>query len=93
MIRAAITAFFLIFLAGCQPIPIVVNYPWPEIPPVLTNGCPNLTLAPTSKELSSLLNTVAENYAKYHECQARVDLWREWYQINQEAYKKITNDN
>jgi hypothetical protein len=32
---------------------------------------------------------VVENYAHYHECSARVELWNEWYTKQREIFESV----
>lgn len=67
----------LLFLAGCCNVPVVPSLPDPPKP--LTESCPDLTLVQKDAQMSDVLETVVDNYAKYHECKLHNDVWVQWY--------------
>lgn len=78
--------FILTFaLLGCST---TVTKPFPPVPAELKEGCPELTMLPENTDkLSDVLKNVTGNYAQYHICRSKVDLWIEWYNTN----KKIND--
>lgn len=76
-----------ILLTGCVAVPVQQKFP--EVPQSLKEACPQLELVPTdTTKLSSVLSVVVSNYALYHECQAKVDTWNEWYNNQKKIYEK-----
>lgn len=69
-------------LAGCQTIPAKPE--WPKEPDV--GVCPELVDAVPSEKLSDLLTTITANYGEYHNCQARVEAWQQWYKDQEKIY-------
>jgi hypothetical protein len=77
----------LLFLAGCVT-PIKRNFP--DIPPSLRTGCEELALVPQGTEkLSEVLIVVTDNYAKYHECQIKVETWQQWYKTQKDIFDSV----
>lgn len=77
----------LLFLAGCAT-PVQRNFP--NIPPSLRSGCEELTLIEQGTDkLSEVLVVVTGNYAKYHECQIKVETWQEWYNTQRDIFNSI----
>jgi hypothetical protein len=81
------TLLILFLLTACTPVP--VKQSWPDVPSNIKTECPNLKLIEKQKpELTDVLDVVVDNYAYYHECQAKVQSWNEWY----DEQKKIHDD-
>lgn len=75
----------VLFLTGC----LSTAPKFPEIPPELQKGCPELAeAAKDTTELSKLLDVVVVNYSTYYECRVKVDAWLEWHKTQ----KKIFNE-
>lgn len=73
--------FILLLLQGCAQL----APSWPQAPNI--GSCPPLQLAEPSEKLSTLLNTVIENYEKYHNCSAKVEAWQEWYRAQKHIHE------
>lgn len=74
-------------LSGCVAVPIQPKFP--DAPESLKQACPQLEDVPAgTTKLSEMLSVVINNYALYHECQAKVDTWNEWYQTQKSIYEK-----
>jgi hypothetical protein len=71
----------MLLLAGCfAPTAVVLDTKWPDVPADLKTTCPDLKLLDNKDDkLSSLINTVGDNYTEYRLCKNRVDAWIEWY--------------
>jgi uncharacterized protein YfaA (DUF2138 family) len=66
----------MLLLVGCSTTKIHL----PEAPPELFVSCPELKQVPDDNiKITVLIDTVAENYAKYHECKIRNTAWQQWY--------------
>jgi hypothetical protein len=86
---AIIVLVFLLVLTGCSTT-VPVSRKFPEAPTELRTLCPELkTLPPDTTRLSDVVSTVVENYAHYHECSARVELWNEWYTRQREIFESV----
>ena len=73
-------------LAGCQSVPVVPK--WPDVPKELLESCPDLkTVDPANDKLSTVIESVADNYKLYYDCKADKSDWIEWYN----SQKKIFN--
>lgn len=83
-----ITAFVV---AGCStPVPITTPFPIP--PEVLMEQCgPLQTIDKESVLLSEFLQTVRNNYEKYHNCANLVKEWQEWHKEQKIIYDKLNN--
>lgn len=61
-----------------------------DIPTKFASPCPALNLADvTSSKLSTVVSVVADNYALYHSCKAKVDSLQEWYKKQQAIINKL----
>lgn len=82
-----LVALSLLFLAGCAT---PVQRDFPSVPPSLRSGCEDLTLIEVGTDkLSEVLVVVTGNYAKYHECQIKVETWQEWYNTQRDIFNSI----
>lgn len=78
----------VIMLAGCQSVPVVPK--WPDIPKEMLTACPDLkTLDPANDKLSTLIDTVADNYREYYQCSDKINDWIIWYKGQQDLWKTI----
>lgn len=82
----AILFSICLMAAGCSTVPVKVELiPAPEL---LTQKCPELlTIDEKTVSLPKLMETVAKNYTRYHECSLRHSAMVEWY----ERYRTIIN--
>lgn len=78
----------ILLLSGCSTL-LPVHNKFPDPVPQLTEKCPTLKQTPPTEKLSEVIDVVVDNYTTYHDCQAKVDGWNEWY-IKQ---KKIFESN
>lgn len=73
----------VVMLAGC----LSTAPKFPDIPPELKAGCPELNEIPNgTQELSKVLDSVVVNYGTYYECRVRVDAWLEWHQRQRKIF-------
>lgn len=80
----------IILISGCMKSTVVVDTKWPDVPVELTKPCPDLKQMDTDdSKLSSLLNTVGDNYLEYHLCKNRVEGWNNWYQDQKKIKESI----
>jgi hypothetical protein len=79
----------IVLLTGCLATAPVVPK-WPEVPKELLESCPDLkTLAPDKTKLSTIIETVTDNYQQYYNCKDNVDSWIMWYKGQQEIWKTL----
>lgn len=79
----------LFLLTGClQSVPIKPEFP--KAVQELTTECPDLQLVPVeTTKLSEILLIIVKNYGQYHECQAKVDGWIQWYNDQKKIYDSV----
>ncbi len=74
-----------LLLAGC----LSTAPKFPDVPPELQQGCPELeTALKDTTELSKLLDVVVVNYTTYYECRVKVDAWLQWHKEQKEIFDK-----
>jgi hypothetical protein len=79
----------IVLLTGCLATAPVVPK-WPEVPKELLETCPDLkTLEPNNTKLSTIIETVTDNYQQYYNCKDSVDSWIMWYKGQQEIWKTL----
>lgn len=77
----------VLFLAGCVT---PVKREFPKVPDEIKAACPDLKLVKEDeKKLSEVISVVADNYARYHECKLKVDLWIEWYNNQKKIFESV----
>ena len=77
-----------LLLAGCmEDVPVKPN--WPDVPQELKTVCPDLAMVKQGAKLSEIVEIVADNYYTYHECQVKVDAWKEWYDKQKKIYEDV----
>lgn len=78
-----------VVLTGCATnVPVVPSFP--SVPKELLEPCPDLkTVDPTNDKLSTIVNTVADNYQEYYGCKDKVNDWGTWYKGQQELWKTL----
>lgn len=77
----------VLLLAGCVA---PIERQFSKLPPSLEKGCEELELVPSGTEkLSEVLIVVTSNYAKYHECQIKVETWQSWYKTQKDIFDSV----
>lgn len=80
-----------VLLSGCsvfsQPVPVARAFP--EVPVELKQGCGDLIMTPVDAKMSDVLGIVAKNYGQYHECRARNEAWKEWYDSQRKIFEAV----
>lgn len=66
----------LLSLTSCTT---AVKREFPSIPPSLTTTCQELILVDDNATFSAVLSVVTDNYARYHECKLKSEMWLNWY--------------
>ena len=77
----------LLLTACLEDVPVKPT--WPGIPDELKTVCPDLAMIKQGAKLSEIVEIVADNYYTYHECQVKVDAWKEWYDTQKEIYEEV----
>lgn len=80
--------FLILLLTACVSVPVAPK--WPAVPADLKESCNKLKLVPTdTKKLSVVVETVVDNYARFHECSIKVEGWTEWYEEQRQIYETV----
>jgi PBP1b-binding outer membrane lipoprotein LpoB len=67
----------VLLITGCSTVPVNRNFP--AAPDEIKNSCPDLKTVPQdTTKLSTVLDSVVDNYSTYHECKINNDAWLEW---------------
>ena len=78
-----------VLLTGCLATAPVVPK-WPDVPKELLVACPDLkTIDPANNKISTLIETVADNYKEYYQCKDKVDDWITWYSGQQKLWETL----
>jgi hypothetical protein len=78
-----------VLLTGCLATAPVVPK-WPDVPKELLVACPDLkTVDPANNKISTLIETVADNYKEYYQCKDKVDDWITWYNGQQKLWQTL----
>lgn len=77
-----------LLLSGCSILtPATIKFPEK---PKNVESCASLKTINDGAKLSDLTKTVSENYASYHECNAKLSEWNEWYDKQRKIFEKAT---
>lgn len=76
-------------LTGClSTAPVKRNFP--EVPQELMTACPDLKqIEKGTDKLSKVIEVVTDNYAQYHECRVKLDLWIDWYKTQKKIFDEV----
>lgn len=85
--KRTLALFSMIFLAGCQSVPVTMKFP--DVPAELAKECDPLEKIPKTDKLSEVVTVISRNYGKHHECAARVDAWNTWYETQKKIYESV----
>ena len=79
----------LLLLTGCSTtVPVARKFP--EIPDSFKTPCASLSqIKEGTTKLSEVITVVADNYAEYHLCSDKVDMWIEWYSLQKEIFDSV----
>jgi len=80
-----ISVFLLTACAGTVP----VQRNFPEVPIELMSACPSLKTVEGTDKLSKVIDVVTDNYALYHECRTKVDVWIDWYKTQKQIFDEV----
>jgi hypothetical protein len=89
MIRILLTSLLTLTLSGClNTLP-----KWPDRPEEVSTPCSELKLVPEgTTKLSDVLAVINDNYAEYHKCRIRLELWNKWYDKQKKNYEEVDDD-
>jgi uncharacterized protein YcfL len=78
-----------LLLAGCSTtVPVARKFP--KIPQELKEQCAPLAQIKTeTTKLSEVITVVTDNYTEYHKCNAKVDMWIEWYMKQKKIFESV----
>jgi len=84
-----LVAALLISVTGCSTtVPVVAKFP--VAPESLMEAPVGLTPLDTDKrEISDLLENVAENYGQYYILEIKYKAWQDWYQQQKRIFEEI----
>ena len=71
-----------LLLTGC----LTTAPKFPDLPPEISQTCPELREAEKSPDMSKLLDTVVQNYGTYYECRVKIDAFIEWHKSQKKVY-------
>ena len=79
----------LLLLTGCSTtVPVARKFP--DRPDSFQNPCAPLSqIKDGTTKLSEVIEVVADNYAEYHLCSDKVDMWIEWYKLQKENFDSV----
>jgi hypothetical protein len=78
-----------VLLTGCLATAPVVPK-WPDVPKDLLVACTDLkTLDPNNDKISTLIDTVADNYKEYYQCSDKVEDWIVWYNGQKKLWETV----
>jgi uncharacterized lipoprotein YajG len=81
-----VSAFLLTGCLGTAP----VKRNFPEVPQELMTACPDLKqIDKGTDKLSKVIEVVTDNYAQYHECRVKVDMWIDWYKTQKKIFDEV----
>ena len=75
-------------LSACVSVPVERKFP--NVPTELMTSCPPLvTVESTTTKLSEVVQSVVTNYGQYQECDAKSQLWIEWYNTQKKIFDSV----
>ena len=85
--KIVLAAVMLSLLVGCTSVPVARKFP--QIPDSLSKSCAPLKEVSATDRLSEVLLVITDNYASYHECEIKVELWNKWYREQKEIFDGV----
>jgi hypothetical protein len=78
----------LLLISACTTVPVTPKFP--AAPESLLEPAQNLEpLNPNKRELSDLLENVAENYGRYHILELKYQSWQDWYNQQKKIFEEV----
>jgi len=76
-------------ITGCTTA-VPVTMKWPDAPERAGafKTCADLQPLKEQPVLSDVSRVIADNYAAYHECRLKLNIWLEWYEIQRTIFEK-----
>jgi hypothetical protein len=74
-------------VTGCMSVPITQTFP--NVPENLKTSCTPLEVIPNAAKMSDIITIVSKNYGEYHNCNAKVEAWNEWYTKQKKIYDEV----
>lgn len=69
---------------------VPVERKFPPVNEEINADCPDLKTVPEDNtKLSVLLDTVSENYSRYHSCRVKVQGWIQWYEEQKKIFESV----
>lgn len=79
----------ILCLSACTTPPVIPKFPEAPVKAGAMENCIDLKKLHDGAKLSDVSKTININYAMYHECAVKSDIWIEWYRTNKNNYEKI----
>jgi len=86
--KQLIICWCLVFTGCSTAVPVTAQFPEPPEQAGAYKTCIALKQLNETPALSEVSRTIAENYAAYHECRLKLNIWLEWYQIQKALFEK-----
>ena len=77
----------VLLLSACSSVPITVKFP--DAAPSIQESCADLQQIPPPDKLSEIMLTITANYGLYHECQLKVEAWKDWHKQQKEIFETL----
>lgn len=77
----------ILLLTGCMSVPITQTFP--NVPENLKSSCTPLETISADAKMSDIISIVSKNYGLYHNCNAKVEAWNEWYTKQKKIYDEV----
>ena len=85
--KIALITLAALTLTACQSVPIKRSFP--NLPPTISNSCPELDLHPDTPEFSEHVKVIVANYGKYHECAIKVEQLIKWHAEQKANFESV----
>jgi hypothetical protein len=86
--KTVLTLAAVLSLSACVSVPVERRFP--AVPAELTTSCaPLVTVPEGTTQLSTVVQTVVTNYGLYQSCDAKNQLWIEWYTKQKEIFDSV----
>lgn len=86
--KAIIAIIALSVLTACTATAPVARK-FPDVPASLTKSCAPLKEVQKTDKLSEVLIVVTDNYALFHECEIKTELWLKWYRDQKSNFDSV----
>ena len=86
--RVILAILVLCLLTACETTAPVVRK-FPEAPASINKSCTPLKEVQKTDRLSEVLITITDNYALFHECEIRNELWLKWYRDQRTNFDSV----